>query len=64
MGVWKNYMANPEKALADYKAALSLGYTKKLPDLYKTAGVPFDFSPERIKELAEFVRSEREKIVS
>lgn len=62
IGVRKNYMTNPQKAVEDYKAALSLGYTKKLPELYATAGVPFDFSPARLKELADFVWSEREKI--
>lgn len=63
IGVWKNYMTDPKKALEQYIAALSLGYTKKLPKLYETAGIPFDFSPERIKELAEFVSAEREKLM-
>lgn len=61
-GVWQNYMADPQNALEKYKAALSLGYMKKLPDLFQTAGIPFDFSPARIKELADFVWSEKEKI--
>ncbi len=63
IGVWKNYMADPKKALEQYIAALSLGYTRKLPMLYETAGIPFDFSPARIKELAEFVWNEREKLI-
>ena len=62
IGVWKNYMADAQKGIEQYIAALSLGYTKKLPQLYSTAGIPFDFSPARIKELADFLWSEREKI--
>lgn len=63
-GVRKNYMENPEKALNDYKKALSLGYTKKLPELYAAANVPFDFSPARIKEIADFVWEQRERILA
>ena len=62
LGIRKNYMTNPQEGLEKYKAALSLGYSKKLPTLYETAGISFDFSPARIKELADFVRAEREKL--
>ena len=58
IGVWRNYKANPQKALADYEQALALGYTKTLPELYETAGVKFDFSAENVKALLEFVRNE------
>jgi oligoendopeptidase F len=58
IGVWRNYKANPQKALADYEQALALGYTKTLPELYEIAGVKFDFSAENVKALLEFVRNE------
>ena len=58
IGVWRNYKANPQKALSDYEQALALGYTKTLPDLYEIAGVKFDFSAENVKALLEFVRNE------
>lgn len=64
IGVWKNYIEDRQKALELYKTGLSLGSTKKLPELYEAAGVPFDFSPARIKELANFVWSEREKLLT
>jgi len=35
-----------------------LGGTKTLPELYEAAGLSFDFSPEKIKVLMEFVKSE------
>ncbi len=62
IAVWRNYKNNPEKALDNYEAALKLGYTKSIPELYKAAGIKFDFSQAYVKELADFVKSELEKI--
>ncbi|HSN07697.1 MAG TPA: M3 family oligoendopeptidase [Hanamia sp.] len=62
IGLWMQYKNNPEKALDNYVNALSLGGTKTLPELYKAAGLKFDFSPENIKSLMEFVKDELEKI--
>lgn len=58
LAVWKNSKSNFKKAIEDYKNALSLGYTKSIPEIYKTAGVTFDFSRENIKELAKFINEE------
>ena len=62
IAVWRNYKRNQEKALDDYEAALRLGYTKSIPEIYKTAGIEFNFSQGYVKELAEFVKSELDKI--
>jgi oligoendopeptidase F len=64
IGLWMQYKKNPEQALDNYMKALSLGGTKTLPELYKTAGLIFDFSPENIKTLMDFVSEEMEKIHS
>jgi oligoendopeptidase F len=53
---------DPEKALDNYIKALSFGGTKTLPQLYEAAGLQFDFSPENIKTLMDFVSNEMEKI--
>ena len=58
IGMWMQYKQNAEKALDNYSYALSLGGTKTLPDLYKAAGLEFDFSPEKIKVLMDFVKGE------
>jgi len=58
IGLWKQYKQNPEKAVANYVNALSLGGTKTLPELFKSAGLQFDFSPAAIKDLMEFVKTE------
>ena len=62
IAVWRNYKRNQEKALDDYEAALRLGYTKSIPEIYKTAGIEFNFSQGYVKELADFVKSELDKI--
>ncbi len=56
--LWKNYKENPAETLKNYKEALSLGYTKSLPELYKTAGIRFDFSFGCFKKVADFVWDE------
>lgn len=58
LGVWKNFKENPSKALNDYKNALKLGYTKSIPEIYKTAGLQFDFSSKAVQSVAETVEKE------
>ena len=62
IAVWRNYKQNPKLALETYKKALALGYTKTIPELYKAAGIKFDFSPDYVKELADFVKTEYEAL--
>jgi oligoendopeptidase F len=61
-GVWKNYKEHGQKAIEQYIAALRLWYTKSLPDIYKTAWIEFNFSPEKIWSLGEFVLREWKKL--
>ncbi len=53
LGVWNNFKKNPAKALADYKNALSLGYTKSIPEIYETAGLKFDFSQAALQDISK-----------
>jgi oligoendopeptidase F len=62
IAMWKQYKENKQQALDNYVKALSLGSTRTLPELYKAAGIKFDFSPSYVKELADFVQAEIEKI--
>jgi oligoendopeptidase F len=62
IAVWRNYLADPEKALDQYEAALKLGYTQPIGKLYEAAGIKFDFSREYVRELVEFVRMQLEKL--
>ena len=63
IGMWMQYKKNPEQALDNYMKALSLGGTKTLPELYRAAGLTFDFSAENIKTLMDFVNEEMGKII-
>lgn len=56
--LYRNFKNDEPKTLAEYKAGLSLGYAKPLPEVWRAMGIDFDFSPEKIRELMEFVQSE------
>lgn len=56
--IWRNFKKDKTKTLEQYKAALSLGYTKSIPEIYETAGIKFDFSAEMLKDLMAFVQEE------
>ena len=62
IGMWKQYKENPKSAIENYTLALSKGGTQTLPELYKTAGLSFDFTPLKIKELMDLVRTELQKL--
>ncbi|MET6999531.1 M3 family oligoendopeptidase [Chitinophaga defluvii] len=62
IAMWKQYKENKTQALENYMNALRLGNTRTLPELYKAAGIKFDFSPAYVKELVAFVKTEMEKI--
>lgn len=61
IAIWRNYKNNPKQTIEQYKNALELGYTKTIPEIYKTAGIEFNFSSEYIGELMNFVLGELTK---
>jgi oligoendopeptidase F len=58
IGRWQQFKKNKDAALNNYIQALSLGATTTLPNLFKAAGLEFNFSPEYISKLMQFVKSE------
>jgi oligoendopeptidase F len=54
LGMYHQYLTDPENTLKRYKAFLSAWYTRSLPDTYALAGLRFDFSRETIEKLAQF----------
>ncbi|WP_112180456.1 M3 family oligoendopeptidase [Paraliobacillus zengyii] len=56
--LYKQYKETPIETLNSYKNALSLGNSKSMKEVYKTAGISFDFSQKEIKELIRFVDDE------
>lgn len=53
--VWRRSLTDPSGALASYRAALALGGTRSLPELYRTAGAQLVFDPSRMASLVRFV---------
>jgi oligoendopeptidase F len=62
IGLWQQYKKDHDKALNNYIAALDLGGTKTLPELFRAAGLEFDFSPDHISGLMHFVKNELESL--
>lgn len=62
IGLWQQYKQNPEMAVNNYITALQLGGTRTLPELFKAAGLEFNFSPAYISQLMLFVKKEMEQL--
>jgi oligoendopeptidase F len=58
IAIWKNFKQDKKQALEQYKKALKMGYTSPIPEVYKAAGIRFDFSDAYIQELMDFVKAE------
>jgi oligoendopeptidase F len=56
--MWANYKKNPQATIQAYLEALKLGGSKNMKEVYETAGIKFDLTPEFLKELMEFVSEE------
>ncbi|MCB0699997.1 MAG: M3 family oligoendopeptidase [Chitinophagaceae bacterium] len=62
IAMWRQYRNNKEQAMDNYMKALSLGYTKTLPELYQAAGIKLDFSPAYVSELGNFMKERLEEM--
>ena len=62
ISIWKRYTENPQQTVADFKKALSLGYSHPIGEIYETAGIKFCFTKQYITELMDFVKSEMAKL--
>ena len=60
--IWRNALQDQEKAVADYRHALALGYTRTLPELFDAAGATFAFDRQTVGELVALVRDQLEAI--
>lgn len=63
IAIWKQYRENPDAAIQNYINALKLGYTKPIGEIYKTAGIEFNFSREYVSELGAFIKKELEELI-
>ena len=56
--LWLRFKRDQGEALRSYRAALALGGSRPLPELFEVAGARFDFSAETIKPLVDAVQDE------
>jgi oligoendopeptidase F len=63
LGLWVHSLEKGEaSAVQAYIRGLSLGGSRPLPELFRAAGLEFDFSESTVKRLAERVERELEKL--
>ncbi|MBI3851151.1 MAG: M3 family oligoendopeptidase [Verrucomicrobia bacterium] len=60
--VWGNSRRDRAKALQEYKQALALGGSRRLPELFAAAGCRFEFNGKTMKPLVALVREELGKL--
>ncbi|MDB5354808.1 MAG: putative family peptidase [Phycisphaerales bacterium] len=60
--LWMKARHDPRQALANYRSALALGGTRTLPELFRTAGIAFDFSHKTLRPLMEAMGEELEAL--
>ena len=58
IAIWRNFKLDNRDGLEGYLNALRLGNLRTIPEIYKAAGIKFDFSKPYIRELMSFVREE------
>jgi oligoendopeptidase F len=57
--VWRNALRHgTTQAVADYRAALALGYTRSLPELFQAAGATFAFDRQTVGELMALIQDQ------
>jgi oligoendopeptidase F len=54
--LWQKAKHDPQGALAGYRAALAMGGTRPLPELFAAAGIVFDFSERTLRPLVLALR--------
>lgn len=64
IALWRNYKENPSECLENLIQAMSMGYSRPVPEIFHAAGIKFDFSRKYINSLLEFVDKELQKTIS
>ena len=60
--LWMKAKEDPRRAIANYRAALALGGTRPLPELFSAAGIRFDFSEKTLRPLVNELRRELDRL--
>ena len=60
--LWMKSREDTRRALSNYRAALQLGGTRPLPELFSAAGIRFDFSEKTLQPLMRAIGDELETL--
>ncbi len=60
--LWYHYDRSPQETLERYLHALSLGYTRRVPEIYEAAGVRFWFDMPLLEQLFRFIIVQLKKV--
>jgi oligoendopeptidase F len=60
--IWRASQQDPEGAWQRYRAALTLGATRPLPDIYRAAGGELPFGEDAVARVTAFVAAELEEL--
>jgi oligoendopeptidase F len=60
--LWMKAKEDPRRALRNYRAALALGGTRPLPELFSAAGIQFDFSQRTLGPLMNAMGEELRRL--
>ena len=60
--LWLQSLKSESQAIENYRAAMSLGGSKPLPELFGAAELTFDFGPDTTRRLIDAVQQELEKL--
>ncbi len=64
IALWRQYRQSPDETLERFVAALQLGYTKSIREIYETAGVQFNFSRAYVQEISCYIRDELNSLIN
>ena len=56
--MWLQFRRDRQRAIDNYRNALSLGGSRPLPELFAAAELKFDFGPGTMRSLMDEVRGE------
>ena len=57
--IWRNSLQDRDRTVGQYRAALALGNSRPVPELFEAAGAKFAFDRETLRELVGFLREQR-----
>jgi len=64
LSIYKNFKADRDKTINQLIDAMKLGNTASLKEIYKTAGITFGFTKEKVKETSDFLNREIDELYS